>query len=359
MPGIVAHHVFGLDAYRDLTPIIGESETERQAFLLGNLGPDPLFYLEATPAPQEVRSIARTMHNAKTNDLLRAMHDHFIVVEGRRGSQDEPAPNSSNSDSKDNENGEQQGVPSSSLNDKVSQDGHPVSYDELVAARKAYALGFLCHYLLDSMVHPLVYAQQHAICKQLVSGLSETWANRVVHATIETTIDEHLLTIRFGSTAQKTPPHKFALECPARPLLEISRAYRGAIMQAYGVNLVENAFVTAVAFNRVGQMSLDSRSAGLRRHFDYLSHVGKLSPYLRALSFDARSLPATAFTNNDHVPWKHPFSEGEVVSSSFSDLYNQALFSAFEVLPVYAMEHFGQTFCDELTRGINFLGKPY
>jgi len=346
MPGIVAHHVFGLDVYRDLAPVVGEGETERQAFLLGNLGPDPLFYLEATPAPQEVRGIARTMHQSKTADLLRAMHDHFIVAGAQSADQGgQPVDRVSHTPDQSKQS--------------ASQVSQPAPSNELVTARQAYALGFLCHYLLDSMVHPLVYAQQHAICQQLVSTLSETWANRVVHATIETAIDEHLLTVRFGSTSGKTPPHKFALECPTKPLLEISRAYQGAIMQAYGIYLVENAFVTAVTFNRVGQMSLDSRGAGLRRRFDYLAHVGKLAPYLRALSFSARSLPATVFSNNDHVPWKHPFAEGEVVSASFSDLYDQALFSAFRIVPVYATEHLGQAFYDELTRGINFLGKRY
>ena len=47
-----------------------------------------------------------------------------------------------------------------------------------------YLLGFLCHYLLDSTVHPLVYANQYALCDAGIDGLSREDGSEV-HAVIE------------------------------------------------------------------------------------------------------------------------------------------------------------------------------
>ena len=49
--------MFGIDAYRNLSEIIGDSSSALEAFLLGNLGPDPFFYLMATPATRKFRRI--------------------------------------------------------------------------------------------------------------------------------------------------------------------------------------------------------------------------------------------------------------------------------------------------------------
>lgn len=37
---------------------------------------------------------------------------------------------------------------------------------------RAYALGYVCHYLLDSTVHPLIISQVNALCGAGVEGLT-------------------------------------------------------------------------------------------------------------------------------------------------------------------------------------------
>ena len=44
MPAIITHDFFGRDVYDALFQTIGGSRDEADAFLLGNQGPDPLFY---------------------------------------------------------------------------------------------------------------------------------------------------------------------------------------------------------------------------------------------------------------------------------------------------------------------------
>ena len=44
MPSLITHDFFGRDVYDRLFGTIGGSRDEAEAFLLGNQGPDPLFY---------------------------------------------------------------------------------------------------------------------------------------------------------------------------------------------------------------------------------------------------------------------------------------------------------------------------
>ena len=308
MPGIATHYVFGTEAFPAVERAVEGEAGGLAAFLLGNQGPDPLFYLVATPAERQLRRIGQAMHRRNTAELLQAMHERLVVNGG--------------------------GV--------------------LVA----YALGFLCHYILDSTVHPLVYAQQEAICSVGLGRLTGEWPHRVVHATIETAIDEYVLTIRLGASAATMPPHKTMLRCPAPALSDISHAMADVVSRVYGMECPSTAFSTAVGLYRASQRALDSKSSGLRRHLDYLPKNGAAVVYVRALSHRPGPLPRTPFTNDDHVAWPHAFAEGRVVSASFDELYASAMAKAQGVLPVFTQASLGAGLLEGIVEGVNFLGQP-
>ncbi|MBR0405835.1 MAG: zinc dependent phospholipase C family protein [Eggerthellaceae bacterium] len=312
MPGIVTHHMFGVDVYGSCSQLIGETQDVLDAFLLGNLGPDPFFYLAATPLTRKYRRIGQVMHRQRTQQLLFAIHERFIAGE----------PGCDN------------------------------------PACKAYAMGFLCHYLLDSTVHPLVYAQQHAICRTGLEGLTGEWPHRVVHATIETSLDEYVLTTRLGATAATLPPHKTMLRCSTPVLVSLSHAFSPALKDTYDLRVPLTAYTSAVSLNRLAQQALDSKSAGLRQRFDYLAGLGMASSYVLALSHRGSLNPRTPFTNDDHVPWEVPFAESTVINLSFNELFSQALQRAKEVLPLYAQAGFDLDACTAFTANVNFLGRP-
>ncbi len=315
MPGIATHHLFGTDVYSSCSQLVGDNQAARDAFLLGNLGPDPFFYLKALPAERHLRKLGQTMHKQRTPQLLFALHEHLVAPAGSTQKPDQ-------------------------------------------AACMAYALGFVCHYLLDSTVHPLVYAQQHAICRLRLEGLSEVWSHRVVHATIETALDEYVLTSRLGATAATLPPHKNMLRCPVAALIDISKRYAPALSEVYDLPVTEATFATAVSLNRLAQLALDSKSAGLRQRFDYLAGAGMLSAYLLALSHRGEKRQQTPFANDDRVTWEVPFSDGATISASFDDLYLQARERALRVLPAFAEPSFGLRDCEALVGNVNFLGRP-
>ena len=303
--------MFGTDVYQSCSEFIGDTSATLDAFLLGNLGPDPFFYLRATPMTRKNRHLGQTMHKARTPELLFVLHEHFIAAQPERES----------------------------------------------AACKAYALGFLCHYLLDSTVHPLVYAQQYAICNTKVEGLTQGWSHRVVHATIETALDEYVLTAKLGATTAMLPPHKTMLRCPLPSLISISHAFSPALEDAYDLKVPDTTFMSAVSLNRLAQQALDSKGAGLRQHFDYLAGMGMTSAYVLALSHRAEPLPQTPFANDDHTTWEIPLSNGKTISASFDELRAQALGRAQELLPAFAEPDFSLEACEKLVDNVNFLGR--
>jgi hypothetical protein len=313
MPGIATHHVFGMELHRQLAGVVGESDSCRQAFLLGNLGPDPFFFLAVSPAHQRFRRLGSRMHAEEPSGLLDAVHAKLVAP-------DKECANK---------------------------------------AARAYGLGFLCHYLLDSAVHPLVYAQQFAIANGGVRELDfdGPWLHRSVHATIETEIDEYVLSAHLNTNVVDYKPHKQMLLCPQDALKAVSEQMAGALQQAYDLRVPPSLFATAVEMNRVGQRLLDSKSGGLRGRVDFFPRVNVAVPYARALSPAAASRSATAFANDDHVPWPHPYELGTVMDASFDELYEQTFRKTLIAVPRFAEPGFGLHECRELTAGVNFLGK--
>ncbi|MBQ9043859.1 MAG: zinc dependent phospholipase C family protein [Eggerthellaceae bacterium] len=310
MPAIISHHLFGEEAYEALAPVVGESATARDAFLLGNQGPDPLFCLKALPSSVGFRSTGTTMHAKRPDVLLAAFHRHYIARS------DENAP------------------------------------------LKAFACGFLCHYLLDSIAHPLVYAQQYAVCAGGIEGLPPERSGREVHALIETDLDEYLLLQKRGETVETFVPHRETLRCNADVLRAISAAMAPVTQDAYGIGLHANAFATSVLMYRAAQTALDSKRDGLRSRLDY-AHVLAGPAYLHVQALTHTGDPRdTPFANNDHIAWAHPFKPGEIVSASFDELYDDALSHALALIPQFAQPGFARAQCEAIANGINFYGQP-
>ena len=305
MPGIATHYIFGVEVHRELQGLIGANDHEREAFLLGNFGPDPFLFLRVAPIATRYRTLGSRMHGKKPTELLAAVHSHLIA--DSRGTQ----------------------------------------------VTRAYALGFMCHYLLDSTVHQLVYAQQQAISAEGI-GFGGLRASRAVHAAIETCGDEHFLSCKLGATAVTFPPHREMFGCPAPVMAEISEGLAGALDQAYGINAPAGLFVAAVGVNRLAQVALDSKCGGLRRYVDYLAPLGVLTPNVRMMSYTGAPVNGMTLMNYDHAPWPHPFDKGRVVSESYDELYDAAFARALDVLPAFGGAEFGLESCWEVTRGRNF-----
>ena len=81
MPAIMTHDFFGKEVYAVQAKAIGASADERDAFLLGNQGPDPLFYLVLTMRMKPFFCLGGKMHHENPTKLLFALKESLSVLE--------------------------------------------------------------------------------------------------------------------------------------------------------------------------------------------------------------------------------------------------------------------------------------
>ena len=84
MPALITHDFFGRDVYDRLYTFIGGSRDEADAFLLGNQGPDPLFYLVLSPQLRAHNRLGSTMHNKKPSELLTALKNSLGILKSAK-----------------------------------------------------------------------------------------------------------------------------------------------------------------------------------------------------------------------------------------------------------------------------------
>ena len=216
MPAIITHDLFGKDVYGETFDTIGGSRDAAEAFLLGNQGPDPLFFVAPDPRYRRAGKLASTLHRARPAEFLVALKSAVRELPAQERS-----------------------------------------------VGRAYALGYVCHYLLDSTVHPLVISQVNALCAAGVEGLAAEDAHEV-HAVIETELDELVLTAKRGETVATYHPATSVLRGRDSMLDTVGRLYATAIDDAFGLTMPKGMFKSAVRAERAAQRALYSPTGAKR-----------------------------------------------------------------------------------------------
>ena len=311
MPAILTHDFFGKDAFETAVGKRGFSTMEeREAFLLGNQGPDPLFYLAADPLLHRYARYGEIMHHQRTPELLLSMRDAIA-----------PLP----------------------LKD--------------VAVARAYSAGFLCHYMLDSTAHPLVYFWQKSLISMGVEGLDETAQGRI-HMEIEKDLDEALLYAKTGKTVETYRPYFEVLKASLRTLYVLDKVFFFALLWTYEKPTDTRIFSSAVVDYRLIQHLVYSPSGKKKKILGQVERTFGTNRYsmIEALSHSARKSSNSDFDNREGKAWTNPFT-GEVHRESFWDLYDRALANVPYALDVFFSPDFNLKKAQELTSGFNFDGE--
>lgn len=312
MPAILTHDFFGRDALPTVSAQLGFiSMEEHDAFLLGNQGPDPLFYLVADPRVPASNRVGDLLHHARPSQLLAALHDSVSML----------------------------------------------SRDER-AVGQAYAAGFLCHYVLDSSMHPLVYAQEYALCDAGVEGLDRS-ASGVVHAEIERDLDEMVLYHKTGRTVADYKPYREVLQADDRTLAIIDKMYFYLCLWTYSITVDLDCYSSAVKAFRLVQHLFYTPGRGKMRVIAPLERTFGRRRYslYAAMSHRDRAEDSSAFANEGHEAWANPFT-GEVTQDSFWDIYEDALSRATDACEVMLARDADERVAETITRGLNFSGMP-
>ena len=306
MPALITHHIFGQDAIAKLPETIIEGQEELLAFLLGNQGPDPCFthVLGVPSTTAAVRKLGTDMHRSHVVDAL------FCAREALR---------------------------------------HLPSEDARVG--RAFVLGLVGHYALDSITHPIIYAGQKELAA-MRDDLAD--AERELHGLIESELDTWVLWEKRSQDVRDFSPSTALARTDA-----IDRA-SGAIMSAvalevFGVAIPSTAFPAAVRDYEIYLRAIDnydSAGAVLISTIEGLVRSHSLTRAMAHRSNPSHDCPAANLANNDWIdPWT-----GATRYESFADLYDEALIK-YEVLAEALVRGDREAFA-KISAGLSYDGKP-
>ena len=308
MPAIITHHLFGEDASRKLPENLTLNEEELLAFLLGNQGPDP-YYFCFTAAPQVImacHAFAEDMHAERVIEALLAVRDAvpFLPVDD-------------------------QGV------------------------GRAFVLGLLAHYLLDSEAHAFIAAQEDAICS---SGVGLEDAHDQVHALVESELDTWMLWSMRKLTVAEAPAQG-NLARTERVSRVAGTLFSQVAWQIFGARLVPDRYEGCLRdYERVYQ-AIDPLGSRRGRMLSGAERLGTRHSILDALAHSATPSESCPAANLDCKPWYDPLTHTQK-STSFADIFYDSL-EAWPALVEAFMQGGtpGRSALDELVKR-GYDGKP-
>ncbi len=310
MPAILTHDFFGRSVCEDVSELLSFKRlAEKDAFLLGNQGPDPLFYLVVDPLMSKWKPLGNVMHDARPARLMLAMREAADRLEGR----------------------------------------------EAQIAR-AYIAGFSCHWLLDSTVHPFVYYWQYGLTQAGVPGLDEG-DSQMVHAEIERDFDEAVLYSRTGMTVSQYRPYEEVLKASPEVLSAIDKLYFYVALWTYGRAIDPRTFSTAVHEFRLVQRAFYAPGEKKRKLVGGIERLvthGDYSLFV-AMSHRDRRCATSDFDNREHKAWENPFTHEEA-TTSFEDLFQVAQLRVLPTIDALVNCEMDADAAAALTKNVNFEG---
>ena len=275
MPALITHHLFGEEAAHLLPTGMLACEEETMAFLLGNQGPDPLFLrFRATPRMNaRMHRLALRMHGTHALDALLSTRESVRHL-----------------------------------------------HEEDKGAARAFALGLLGHYLLDSRTHPFVYAQERALCDVGV-GLQD--AHHEVHALIESDLDSWLLWSMRGRTTAEVPSES-CLASTARIDRIAGTLLSQVAFEVYGLSIDARQYGASVRDYRTICRLLEPAGSPTQRALAALERLGRPHSMACAFAHVPNAGGPCAAANLERHTWYDP-STNEPSTASFADLFQDAL----------------------------------
>ena len=275
MPAIICHHIFGEDAAAMLPEGMVDGEEELLAFLLGNQGPDPLFARFSTlpGAAAADHRLAHQMHDERCGQALMAFRDgvqHLPVADERIG--------------------------------------------------RAFVLGLLAHYRLDSVAHPFVFAQQEALA---AASTELAGAQEDLHAVIESDIDSWILWEKRRATVLERPAHMNLMR--TERICRVAGAlFSQVAFSVYGRTMGAEEYGTCVADYEFEYRVLDPADSPVARAVGALERLVKPHSFAQAMAHRVVRSCEYAAANLDRRGWSDP-TDGRVRHESFADLFEEAL----------------------------------
>lgn len=269
MADFFSHDLFGERMLAHL-PAAAQSAAAQHpaAYHWGLHGPDPLFF-HKVQFGRPLHKCGNRMHSEKTSELFAAFADAVSRLQGE---------------------------------------------NRLIG--EAYFYGFVCHYALDSMIHPYVYYHQKQIAE-----MDETRSGSAIHCQIETDIDWELYAREKGGTINSFDfAAKYALTIDETAVIAV--LLRWLLLQVYDVDVptseLRPAFKEMCTYQQIF-LKFDPRvGSGMSTIERTIKQSGVLTSHLkfRAPEWDCLNL--------EHRPWHNLWEPDKERTDSIPDLFDRA-----------------------------------
>ncbi len=247
MPGPITHYLFGLETSKHIKtlPVYKIIKQYRSLYLLGLQGPDPIKYYATRKS--NLSYIATLMHTDKTRDFILSAFTYIKNL-----TPDSP------------------------------------EYNECLS----YMCGFICHFVLDYMLHPYIY---------YISGKEPSH-----HQKVELGIDAEFLKEKFDLDAKHLKVNKHILK-DADLRSSIYNLYSETLLAIY--NIEEGGALFKASYK------------DMRRRFSFslASFMSKFLHSLRTLQTEE-----STYLNKQKRIWLHPVT-GNVYTFSVEQIFHNAM----------------------------------
>lgn len=195
---------------------------------------------------------------------------------------------------------------------------------EIKGDMTAYVMGHLCHWALDSVCHPYIYARTGA----------GSAASSTRHHTLESLLDAVMLKVKKGETIREYYYPSIA-ECSLEEARAVARVYVPAIKDVFDEKIAPHLI----------KDSLDDWAADQRLLYDYTGrkrkNLRRMEKMLLAENFmSGMIVPVEVDDNWDfmnllHKQWEHPCDASVTSTESLFDLYERALIRARRAMKLF------------------------
>lgn len=273
MPNIISHYLMAEGVRQRISPALQTVITNHhEAFILGTLGPDFLYYYRPFPwhntiEAEYIHALGDKMHDEKINEWFSALF--------KKAKEDS-----------------QEGVIS-------------------------YICGFLCHFAMDATSHPYVFYQT-----QNPNDMNDLYEHRFM----ESRIDGLLLQVlqKSGQIDSRFKPYQLVhfQDEQAKLLQDI---YQPLVSEVYQIDLSDKIFSTALKDCYHLQRLLNDPHRLKEKLTTWLEKRYQVQSEARSIIIPYRHYyDEHDLLNLNHQVWKHPVT-GEESTDSFIDLFFQSI----------------------------------
>lgn len=186
----------------------------------------------------------------------------------------------------------------------------------------SFLIGFICHYVLDSTVHPYVIYKTGEMKK----GKPETYKYNQIHAFMEAFIDNDMIRRRDKSNPYNFPLEKFCFET-SKFSNSLDKVIKNTFKQTFNIDNMDKIYYKAVKQMRMALVLFRKDRYGFKRNiYKFIDTFTTKSTFrFEAVSYHYPLKDRHNFLNSNHQLWRNPTSYNMTSTESFIDLYLKAL----------------------------------